>query len=69
MITEKDFVFTLNTNAIEKGNFQWSAPSNIALVKYFMVKFQLNCFKLNMNINVIYMLPQRPYFLKAFKMF
>jgi diphosphomevalonate decarboxylase len=35
MITEKDFVFTTITNAIEKGNFQWSAPSNIALVKYW----------------------------------
>lgn len=35
MITEKDFVFTTNTNAIEKGNFRWSAPSNIALVKYW----------------------------------
>lgn len=40
MITEKDFVFTLNTNAIEKGNFQWSAPSNIALVKYWGKKDQ-----------------------------
>jgi len=35
MITEKDFVFTNNTNSIEKGNFQCSAPSNIALVKYW----------------------------------
>jgi len=35
MITEKDFVFTTNTNNVEKGNFQWSAPSNIALVKYW----------------------------------
>jgi len=35
MITEKDFVFTNNTNNIGKGNFQCSAPSNIALVKYW----------------------------------
>jgi diphosphomevalonate decarboxylase len=40
MITEKDFVFTTITNAIEKGNFQWSAPSNIALVKYWGKKDQ-----------------------------
>jgi diphosphomevalonate decarboxylase len=35
MFTEKDFVFNTAINAIEKGNFQWSAPSNIALVKYW----------------------------------
>ena len=35
MFTEKDFVFDTAINAIEKGNFQWSAPSNIALVKYW----------------------------------
>jgi len=40
MTTEKDFVFTTITNAIEKGNFQWSAPSNIALVKYWGKKDQ-----------------------------
>jgi diphosphomevalonate decarboxylase len=40
MITEKDFVFTTITNAIEKGNFQWSVPSNIALVKYWGKKDQ-----------------------------
>jgi len=35
MVTEKDFVFTTTTHAVEKGNFQCSAPSNIALVKYW----------------------------------
>lgn len=35
MIAEKDFVFTNKTKSVEKGNFQWSAPSNIALVKYW----------------------------------
>ena len=35
MVTEKDFVFTTTTHAVEHGNFQWSAPSNIALVKYW----------------------------------
>jgi diphosphomevalonate decarboxylase len=35
MPSEKDFIFNKTTNFIEKGNFQWSAPSNIALVKYW----------------------------------
>jgi diphosphomevalonate decarboxylase len=35
MMTEKDFVFQNFTNSIEKTSFQWSAPSNIALVKYW----------------------------------
>jgi diphosphomevalonate decarboxylase len=35
MISEKDFVFTTTTHTVEKGNFEWSAPSNIALVKYW----------------------------------
>jgi diphosphomevalonate decarboxylase len=35
MPSEKDFIFNNTTNFIEKGSFQWSAPSNIALVKYW----------------------------------
>jgi diphosphomevalonate decarboxylase len=35
MITEKDFVFHSTNKIIENGSFQWSAPSNIALVKYW----------------------------------
>jgi diphosphomevalonate decarboxylase len=35
MISEKDFVFSNFSNTIENGTFQWSAPSNIALVKYW----------------------------------
>ena len=34
MLTEKDFIAT-TYNSIESGNFEWSAPSNIALVKYW----------------------------------
>lgn len=35
MILEKDFIPAKYTNSIEKGTFKWSAPSNIALVKYW----------------------------------
>lgn len=35
MISEKDFIPVKYTNSIEKGSFKWSAPSNIALVKYW----------------------------------
>ena len=34
MLTEKDFIAT-SYNSIESGSFEWSAPSNIALVKYW----------------------------------
>ena len=34
MLTEKDFIST-TYNSIESANFEWSAPSNIALVKYW----------------------------------
>jgi diphosphomevalonate decarboxylase len=34
MVSEKDFIAT-NYGTIEKANFKWSAPSNIALVKYW----------------------------------
>ncbi|TDP58694.1 diphosphomevalonate/mevalonate 3,5-bisphosphate decarboxylase family protein [Flavobacterium dankookense] len=34
MVSEKDFIST-EVATIEKGGFQWSAPSNIALVKYW----------------------------------
>ena len=34
MVSEKDFIAT-NYTTIEKANFKWSAPSNIALVKYW----------------------------------
>ncbi|WP_162126511.1 diphosphomevalonate/mevalonate 3,5-bisphosphate decarboxylase family protein [Flavobacterium phycosphaerae] len=35
MTTEKDFVTPNFTNTVENGSFRWSAPSNIALVKYW----------------------------------
>ena len=35
MFTAKDFIPTNYSQNIEQGNFQWSAPSNIALVKYW----------------------------------
>ena len=35
MIAANDFIPSSYTNTIESGNFQWSAPSNIALVKYW----------------------------------
>ena len=35
MLSEKDFIFNTTTNYIENGGFEWSSPSNIALVKYW----------------------------------
>ena len=35
MISEKDFILNNYTLSAENGSFQWSAPSNIALVKYW----------------------------------
>jgi diphosphomevalonate decarboxylase len=35
MIAEQDFIFHQNDVQLENGTFQWSAPSNIALVKYW----------------------------------
>ena len=35
MISEKDFIFNETAASLDKGSFQWSAPSNIALVKYW----------------------------------
>jgi len=35
MFTATDFIPKRHTSTIEKGNFEWSAPSNIALVKYW----------------------------------
>ncbi len=35
MNSEKDFIFKNNSTILANGNFQWSAPSNIALVKYW----------------------------------
>ncbi len=35
MFTAKDFIPSPYSQTIEKGTFQWSAPSNIALVKYW----------------------------------
>lgn len=35
MVTANDFIPAPYTKSIEKGVFQWSAPSNIALVKYW----------------------------------
>jgi diphosphomevalonate decarboxylase len=35
MISEKDFVTKKQSIVIENGSFEWSAPSNIALIKYW----------------------------------
>jgi diphosphomevalonate decarboxylase len=35
MISEKDFISKPFSSILENGSFQWSAPSNIALVKYW----------------------------------
>ena len=35
MFTAKDFIPSNYTHTVESGKFQWSAPSNIALVKYW----------------------------------
>jgi diphosphomevalonate decarboxylase len=35
MIVEKDFITSNYSNTLENGSFEWSAPSNIALVKYW----------------------------------
>lgn len=35
MITEKDFIPAPYRTSLERGTFTWSAPSNIALVKYW----------------------------------
>ncbi|MFV8357838.1 diphosphomevalonate decarboxylase, partial [Flavobacterium sp. XS1P32] len=35
MIAANNFIPLSYTNTVESGNFQWSAPSNIALVKYW----------------------------------
>ena len=35
MLSEKDFISKTYSLSIEKGSFTWSAPSNIALVKYW----------------------------------
>ncbi|MBE0393014.1 diphosphomevalonate/mevalonate 3,5-bisphosphate decarboxylase family protein [Flavobacterium sp. PL002] len=35
MLTAKDFIPTAYSQTIESGEYQWSAPSNIALVKYW----------------------------------
>jgi diphosphomevalonate decarboxylase len=35
MFSAKDFIPTKYSQSIERGDFQWSAPSNIALVKYW----------------------------------
>jgi len=35
MYSAADFIPTSYTSTIENGNFEWSAPSNIALVKYW----------------------------------
>jgi len=35
MFSANDFIPSPYTNSLESGNFQWSSPSNIALVKYW----------------------------------
>lgn len=35
MLTANDFIPKKYSQTVEQGNFQWSAPSNIALVKYW----------------------------------
>ncbi|OIQ17613.1 MAG: diphosphomevalonate decarboxylase [Flavobacterium sp. MedPE-SWcel] len=35
MLSEKDFIAKSYAHEVDKGSFEWSAPSNIALVKYW----------------------------------
>jgi len=35
MVSEQDFIPSAYTNTVTNGSFEWSAPSNIALVKYW----------------------------------
>ena len=35
MILEKDFLIQNQSIVVDNGSFQWSSPSNIALVKYW----------------------------------
>ena len=35
MFSANDFIPTPYSHSVESGSFQWSAPSNIALVKYW----------------------------------
>lgn len=35
MISDKDFIISNYSLSVDKGDFAWSAPSNIALVKYW----------------------------------
>jgi diphosphomevalonate decarboxylase len=43
MSSSKDFIPSKYIYSIEKGTFSWSAPSNIALVKYWgKIENQLN---------------------------
>src|SRR5690606_1487094 len=35
MLSEKDFIPGNYTHTVNSGSFEWSAPSNIALVKYW----------------------------------
>ncbi len=56
MMTEQDFVAQNNTHSIEKGSFCWSAPSNIALVKYWGKKTNLS----SSNIQESEQIPANP---------
>ncbi len=42
MLSEKDFIAKPSSVSIDSGSFQWSAPSNIALVKYWGKKEKTN---------------------------
>ena len=35
MLKPKDFIFKSQTSQLESSSFSWSAPSNIALIKYW----------------------------------
>lgn len=35
MVSEKDFIPSAYKNTVQNGSYKWSAPSNIALVKYW----------------------------------
>ncbi len=64
MTSEKDFIFNSNFPTIEATSFEWSAPSNIALVKYWgkkenqipanpSISFTLNSCKTITKLNFI----------------
>lgn len=56
MYSEQSFIASLPTTTIENGSFEWSAPSNIALVKYWGKREDIKDF----SGNVVPQIPANP---------